>query len=448
MYRKFAIIFALAGAFAGLLITQPWKSKEGPDPRLFDRLPDAEIIGKSSVLDLARSLAPTLYNFKVPLREFLTNEFILSQAKNFGVDIQSPTYFFADEKELQINNIGALLNVSDSSKLFTGISKLKQVLTIRDTIIDQQKIFVNAPNQLYITYDNDWLMIYHGEYFDSIYQHVKHAKKNDISVKWQAFLGKTINDSTNTIAQAFFPEMEAFGWKQADIILRNDTTNVWLETKMTYYDTLPFQIKPGGLSLENREFTNHLVNLNLDVSKLSRSPNDPLYKLLKKYAVKYHLPLQSFLDILNGNIVFRQGGLEEIKERVVVSELDEDFNITEVVRYNNKKIPGYSIYFDTKKSPNHFFQLMMNKGFITEDHSKYRFVFSPPMNLKKTDSTLLLHTSHYKPKLLPLKQNYILFTYEYYKYELLIKSTNVNEVFCDFFIPLDRLVRIHFKETV
>lgn len=441
MYRKFALIFALAGAFAGLLITQPWKNRKGPHPRIFDRLPEAEIIGKSSVLDLARSMGPTLYNYKIPYREFLTHEFILSQGKNFGVDVQSPLFFFANEDGFEIEDIGGLFIISDTAKLFNGVAKIKQLMTIKDSVYNGKHVYINEANDFYLTYDKNWLLVYYGKNFDEVYTRVRYAKRNEISSKWRQFLNLTLKDSTSTVAFASFPEMKKFGWDHADFTVKNDSSSLWFETKLTYQDTLPFQLKKGGYAYAEREFTKHLVNLNLDVTRLTQESADPTYVYLKQLSKKAHFPFDEFMQSWKGNLSFRQGGLEEIKEKVVVSELDENFNITETVKYQTVKIPGYAVYMNSNQYVSVLLTNLFQKGFLTKDQDKYRIVFSPPANMNASDSSLVLYTSKYLPNMEPLEQNCISFTHDYYYYRVMLDSTDTYTLSGRFYIPVERLVR-------
>ena len=55
MYRQLSFIFLLAGALTALLVFRPWEAFKEKPPRFYDRLPDADIIGKCSILDLSRS---------------------------------------------------------------------------------------------------------------------------------------------------------------------------------------------------------------------------------------------------------------------------------------------------------------------------------------------------------------------------------------------------------
>ena len=141
MFRKLGTIFILSLGLAILLILQPWKRFQVEPPRFFDRLPEADIIGKSSILDLSRTLSSAMYYYKIPGREFLTYDFILSQGKSFGLDVQKPVFFFMDQENWEIKDLGLLTMVTDSSKISLGIEKLYQLTNIHDTVVLGERVF-------------------------------------------------------------------------------------------------------------------------------------------------------------------------------------------------------------------------------------------------------------------------------------------------------------------
>ena len=82
--------------FVALLILKPWKA-EVESPRFVDRLPMAEIIGRTNILNLAKDFIPATYHNQIPFREFISPEFILSQGKINGLNLQRPVYFFGNQ---------------------------------------------------------------------------------------------------------------------------------------------------------------------------------------------------------------------------------------------------------------------------------------------------------------------------------------------------------------
>jgi len=108
MFKKFSIIFILAAALGAFLFLRPYIFKKKDIPRLEDRLPDGDFIGRAYILDVARETSGMLYFNKVPFRDLFSYEFILGQGKLYGLNLQDPVYFFANEG----GDWGALVHVN------------------------------------------------------------------------------------------------------------------------------------------------------------------------------------------------------------------------------------------------------------------------------------------------------------------------------------------------
>jgi hypothetical protein len=130
MFKKFSLIFFLAVGLGTFLVLRPYLFPKKQIPRLEDRLPDADFLGRAYVLDVARETSGMLYYHKIPFRDLLSYEFILSQGKQYGLNLQNPVYFFANEN----GNWGALIQVSDSSKISEGLERLRKFTEIKDSI--------------------------------------------------------------------------------------------------------------------------------------------------------------------------------------------------------------------------------------------------------------------------------------------------------------------------
>ena len=117
--RRVLAVSAIIGLCLGLialLIIKPWRS-EPESPRFVDRLPMSEIIGKTSILSLAKDLIPATYNNQIPFREFISPEFILSQGKINGLNLQRQVYFFGNHSMEELSDWGMMIHVLDSSKV-------------------------------------------------------------------------------------------------------------------------------------------------------------------------------------------------------------------------------------------------------------------------------------------------------------------------------------------
>jgi len=440
MRKKLAIIFALAVLLAVALVFRPWQSPPDEPPRFLDRLPDADVIGKANILDLSESLEQTTYYYRVPFREFLTREFILLQAKSFGVDVQKPVYFFANQKEWNLEDLGAMFLVKDSSLVRSGINRMSRFVKLTDTTIYEQTVFQNRALDIYLAYGEDWLMVYNGDHFKRTFHDVLFARKNQIPPKWRAFLNREKFDGTPLVARWASRNLENYGFKAVDVRLKNDSTSFTLNSVIHQQDSLAIGLKDKGPAYSMQEFTKTLANLHLDVSKLSESPNDPVYRIMKQLAAKISFPLRDFLLAWDGDIAFRQGGLQTYREKYISSELDENFNVTEVVKYKTIKLPGYALHLSMNNNYPGFINRLMVKGILTKPDKRYRLLFSPPLALQQNESSVTLHTASYYEKPDIDNKNSVLFTNNKTSYTFYLDSLGTHSYHCRLHIPLHYLV--------
>lgn len=443
MGRKFVLIALLGLATLLLLIFKPWKPKEADPPRFFDRLPEADIIGKSNILDLSRSLSGTMYYYKTPFREFLTHEFLLSQGKNYGLDLQRPVFFFVNQNDWSVIDAGIMCIVTDSSKVLPAITKLKTFGNLRDTTIIGERVYYDPKIDVFCAYGNNWLLIYNGNRFKSTLRHILNAKKNEIPPKWRDFLNSTRFNATATVMHFNFPQLREMGVAEANLVLSNDSTSLYFNAEVMATDTLSFKVKPVGTSLAPEEYTRNLLNMHLDIERLRTNPDDPLYKLMSAMSQKIHFPVADFLKTWEGDIALREGGFHRVKERYVESELDEDFNISEVNKYRDVKVPGYSLYLSTNNHREAFLNLLFNKGIMTQDQDGVRFLFSPPLKMKKEKGSLELFTGTYAPKFVQDSICSAYWTHNLTTYQFYLDSTSTKSIYGRITVPLHKLIPQH-----
>ncbi len=441
MRKKLTIIFALAAVFAALLILRPWESEEQDQPRFFDRLPDADIIGKTNLLELTESLEQTTYHFRIPFREFLTREFVLLQSKSFGIDVKNPVYFFANESDWNINDFGAMFHVKDSSLIEKGINRLSGVVKMTDTLVYDQKVFQNRASKISIAYGADWLLFYCGDNFKRTFHDVLFARRNEIPPNWRAFLNQTKMDGTPLVAKWSSQDLDDYGINAVDVHLKNDSSSFTLHSEVHQNDSLAIRLLDSGPSYAMQEYTKTLANLHLDVSGLRDHPDDPLVIIMKQVAQKISFPVQDFLMAWEGSVAFRQGGLQTYSEKYIESELDENFNITEVVKYKTIKLPGFSLYLAMNENYPDFLDRLKKKGILTKPDKRYRLLFSPPLALQEEESAISFHTATYYEKPDTTASNSVLFTYQKTPYMFHLDSLGTNTYYCRFQIPLERLVQ-------
>ncbi len=445
MFRKLGLIFILAAALVVLLIMKPWDSFKQEPPRFLDRLPQADLVGRSNILELSRSFSATLYHYKVPLREFFSQEFILGQGKSFGLDLQNPVYFFGNENDWVLEDFGALVMVNDSSKITIGVEKVRKLQpSIRDTTIGNYKIYMHPEEKTYMTYGYDWMLVYKGDHFIRTFYSVVNAKLNEIDPKWRSFLNQSGEHHMEALLA--FDKLADRGISQVKLHLSTDTTGLTIHTDIKQFDSLSFTMKDSGPSYPDQMFTKNSVSIHLNIDNLRKNPKDPLYSLLSDIGKRISFPTKDLLDAWEGDLAFRQGGIETITETYIESELDEDFNVTEVEKTKRVKIQGFSVYLSLNKKGSYLLNRLIAKGIITRDDKRYRLLYSPPLKMNFTDSSLALHTSNYTPGMKTDTISSIVYTYKRTAYEFYLDSTDSHTAYGRIRIPLDYIVKTNISE--
>ena len=64
---------------------------------------------------------------------------------------------------------------------------------------------------------------------------------------------------------------------------------------------------------------------------------------------------------------------------------NENFNLTQKVKYRTVSVPGYSLLFNTNEKGPEFIEKLFSKGILSKDGKKYRVLFSPPLNMTKKE---------------------------------------------------------------
>lgn len=440
MFRNLFFISVLAAALAVVLYFKPWISEDSLPPRVLDRLPEADIIGQTDILDLSRSLSKTMFYYKIPFRDFLSPDFLLSQGKNYGLNFQEPVYFFANEKDKELNDWGAIAHLRDSSKIQAGIIYLKKFANVTETRYLNTKIYQIEASDISMVYGDNWLFVYQGKNHKKRIEGVLKAKRNEILPKWRIFFNKKMPEQRPVFAQIHLEELREFGIESTEISMTNDSTHFYFHTVITQFDSLSFQLKKEGKAYEKQSFTKNLINLHFDVNRLKQNENDPVTIILNKLGRKINFPTTLFLNAWDGDVSYRQGGFQTIKEQYITSELDENFEVTDVVSYRDVKIAGFDIFLSMNDQKHSFLTSLMTKGLITESDNKYRFLYSSPFHIKKNKDGLVFHTSNFTPKLKADSTSQIIWTFNYTPIEFSIDSTKTKTVFGRIQIPVQRLI--------
>lgn len=440
MFRNLFLISVLAAALATILYFKPWITEDSLPPRVYDRLPEADIIGQTDILDLSRSMSKTMFYYKIPFRDFLTPDFLLSQGKNYGLNFQEPVYFFANEKNKDVEEWGAIAHLRDSSKIQAGIIYLKKFTNITEISYLNTKVYQIEKDNLSIVYGDDWIFLYQGKNYKKRIEGVLTAKRNEIAPKWRIFFNKRVPEHRPLFAQLHIDELRDLGIESTEISMSNDSTHFYFHTIITQFDSLSFELRKTGKAYEKQTFTKNLINLHFNVDRLKQNENDPIAIILNKLGRKINFPTKTFLNAWDGDVSYRQGGFQTIKEEYITSELDENFEVTDVVSYRDVKVAGFDLYISMKDKKHTFLANLIAKGLITENDAKYRFLYSSPFHIKKQADGLVFHTSNYTPRLKADSVNHIMWTFNYTPIEFYIDSTKTRSVYGRVQVPVQRLI--------
>lgn len=440
MYKKLGLLLIVVVGLTALF-TYLWIPEKVEPTRFVDRLPDADIIGKADILELATEIMPTLYYYQIPVREFISPDFILSQGKSYGIDFQKPLYFFGTEDEDKIKDWGALIPVDDSSKVLDGILTLGGLVDIHDSTIIDKKVFFSKTLHLAVTYGKDWILIGSPEKFGVYLGHVLGAKLNGISSRWKKFLADETFIDRALVVRAISPRLKENGIESMLLTTTNDSTSITLHTRISQFDSLSFQLKPSGPNFNVEDYTKRTLNAHFDIDALRGNTRDPFYRLLQKAGEKISFPLNSFLETWDGDIAYRQGGIQKISEKYIVSELDENFNVSEVVKYKQLEISGFSLYLSMNENKQAFLAEVFDKGILTSEANKVRLLYFPPMHMTPSDTSLLFYTSMYPPAVQMDSLQTGLWTVNYTPLAFELDSTRGKAVFGKVTIPLKKILK-------
>lgn len=437
MFKKITLILILSVALAGFLILRPYIFKHQEAPTIEDRLPDADFIGKAYLLDVARETSGMLYYNKIPFRDLLSYEFLLSQGKLYGLNLQKPIYFFGKEK----GDIGAVIQVSDSSKIGEGIKRLTKIIALDDTLINEQKIYRYKKEKMFLSYSNNYLFVFKGSHFENIYKRVTMAKRDDQSRLWKAFLKEPQFKKEKLVIYSNSDKLKKYGIERVILAHDSDSTSFSLKAYMKNLKPFNFQQKEAGLSFANTGLTNKMLNIHVNTKKLRQHPEDPLYKLLVQLGKRISFPTTEFLAAWEGDLSFREGGKQTIEESYIETVLDEDFNTTEVEKKKAVEVPGFSLLFTTNNKGKIFINKLFAKGILTKTDGKFRFLYSPPLKMNVVKNTYFFFSGDACPTTEVHAKNNGIFLRKGTRIEFNLDSLSRQEAFGTLYIPVDRIFK-------
>lgn len=437
MARKVLFIVFLISLLAGFFYYKPLFGRNAPEPLLVDRMPDGDFLGKVYLLDVARESSAMLFFNKIPVRDFLSHEFLLAQGKSYGLDLQKPAFFFANDT----GEWGALVEVSDSSKIHPGIERLRKNIELEDTLVSDQKVYLLKSEHLYLTYDKKWFFIYKGTQLPKRLYHVKFAEKNDMSRAWRAFVTEPQFRDEKLIIYSNSKRLKEQGIETALFAHDSDSTSVRIKTYIRNTKPLNIAMKDSGLAYVDKPGTDKLINLHLNIDKLRNDKTDPLYKWMGKMGRKVSFPTDAFLNAWEGDLSFHQGGTVQVKETFIESVLDDNFNYTDVKRTEIKSVSGFAFMMSVNANQKEFISRLFAKGIMRKENNKFYVLTSPPLKIRQTPTHLYLYSSDVSPATKVSTFNGGLWKEDGIKYGFSLDSVSRHEVFGTIHVPVQRLLK-------
>ena len=437
MARKVLLILLLSVSLACFLFLQPFFSEKSIEARLIDRLPSADFIGKLNILELARETSGMMYYHKLPFRDLTSKEFLLSQGKSYGLNLQKPIYIFGNEA----GDMGCLIYVSDSIKIALGIDRLKKSVDIKDTLIDNHKIFFSKKDNVFLHYGSNYLVLYKGTLFSKILNSILKAKYKKILPLWSRFLKDKHFKNEHLVIYSNWSKFKDAGIESA--IFAHDSDSLSFNLKSYLRKTKPFYIKKKetGLAFSSIPDADKSVELHLDISELKQHLDDPLLLLGMNLGKRIGFPFIDFIKAWEGDMCFVEGGTQKSREKYIETELDENFNTTEVQKFREVLVPGYSLYLSSNQSRNKLINRLFEKGIMTSEADKIRFLYSPLLTIKQEKGYIQLFSGNQAPRLLSSSNNSIVWTEKGTVFRFNIDSLNRHEIFGSLQIPVKRIFR-------
>ncbi len=432
MARKVLFIVFLISLLVGFFYYKPLFERNKPEPAMLDRMPNGEFIGKLNLLEVAKESSGMMFYNKVSVRDFVAPEFLLAQGKGYGLNLQKPIYFFVNDE----SEWGALIEVTDSSKIKPGIERIRKNIDLKDTLVGQHKVYVIKSEKTYIAYEKKWLFIYKGNQFPKRLYHVKFAEKDDIKGAWKAFQHEKTFRNESLVVYSNSKKLKKLGVETALFAHDSDSNSVYLKTYVRNTKPLGISFKEPGLSFVSDQKMERLINVHLDVKKLKSDRTDPLYQYLSELGRKIGFPTVAFFNAWEGDLSFHQGGTVKVNETFIETILDENFNLSEVENSREIEVSGFSFLMSWNKNQKEFLNQLFARGIMRKVDNRFYLLTSPPLNIRQTKDYLFLHSTNYLPKSKISNENTGQWSSNGIQYGFSIDSLTRHELFGTIQIPM------------
>lgn len=444
MKNRLTFLFILVSLLGGFFFYRYVLMVEKPFPKIEDRLPDEPFIGKIKIVDLADELKPLLFKNKVSYRDFIASDFILTQTKNAGINLQSPVYFYvSDEQEF-----GALISLSDSSKVPKAITRLKSIFDMQDTIINSNVIYKINEFNVYLAYERNWMFVYKGSNFVKNYFQVKFADHTSMKKCWKDFLGDTRFADESFVVYARPLHLQKKQLKFASFAVHSDSSTVYLKSIVADKKKFPIQVKDTGscLTYDKNKVKNY-VDLHVDVTELKQLKNHFIYSFLSPYTKKVNFPLVDFIKAWDGDLSLSVGGKMKVKETYIETQFDEDFNAIDVTKTQLVEKDMFSGIMTTTSNFQPFINKLFAKGYLRKEEDKYYFLMSPPVRIITFPDIFYVFTGMQPKVTRKPARNEGKVRYDGADFMFSIDSITHKEMFVGISLPFEYLIRKYNIKT-
>ena len=430
MYKKIFIIIILAILLGLLLYIKPFKEKETESFKIEYILPEADLVGRIRVLDLLKETTDLLIFNNVKVRQFLTYEFILSIAKMYGIDLQSPVYIFANDR----GDYGLVIPLLNSDKLNNAIERVQIDFAVSDSLINNQKVYRLDDENIFFYKRKKYAVIYKGDYFSEIYKDLS-RKSNKTKESWKMLFSNPYFKNEHLVMYTKSKILNDLGVDHIYLAQDSDSTEFYLKSRIVMNDSIPFLMNQNGKTINFSDYSKRMVDLHLNFQQLNTHTKKMVASKFKNLSKKISFPMEGFVELWAGDLCFEEGGFYKITEKYIETELDENFETQEVEKVRERLIPRYKLMVSTTKPANAFINSLISKGIITREDEQYRFLFSPLFDMKIYKNAFIFYTSEKIPRIVPSKENKLRWDYKSIEFNLDIDTTINNTIFGGVRIP-------------
>ena len=430
MYKKIFIIIILAILLGLLLYIRPFKEKETESFKIENILPEADLVGRIRVLDLLKETTDLLIFNNVKVRQFLTYEFILSIAKMYGIDLQSPVYIFANDR----GDYGLVIPLLNSDKLNNAIERVQIDFEVSDSLIKNQKVYRLDDENIFFYKRKKYAVIYKGDYFSEIYKDLS-RKSTKTKESWKMLFSNPYFKNEHLVMYTKSKILNDLGVNHIYLAQDSDSTEFYLKSRIVMNDSIPFLINQNGKTINFSDYSKRMVDLHLNFQQLNTHTKKMVASKFNNLSKKISFPMEDFVELWAGDLCFEEGGFYKITEKYIETELDENFETQEVEKVRERLIPRYKLMVSTIKSANAFINSLISKGIITREDEQYRFLFSPLFDMKVYKNAFIFYTSEKIPRIVPSKANKLRWEYKGIELNFDIDTTINNTIFGGVRIP-------------